>query len=223
MKNRPVGRLPDHLHPHDVRYADELVAEFLKEFTKPGDLVLDPFAGFGTTLIVAEGVGRRALGVEYDKDRVDYIRTRLTDKRAIVHGDSRHLAELNLAPADFLMTSPPFMGRGDEEDPLQSYSVPGNGYESYLEGIGAIAAQLPAVLKPGARAVFEVSNLKRPAGVTTLAWDMAAVLSRHLVFEGETIVGWDHYGYGYDHSYCLVFRKQPEKVGEAISPWRATP
>ena len=98
------------------------------------------------------------------------------------------------------------MGRGDAEDPLQSYSVPGDGYESYLEGIDAIAAQLPAVLKPGARAVFEVSNLKRPSGVTTLAWDMAAVLARHLTFEGETIVGWDHYDYGYDHSYCIVLR-----------------
>ena len=168
--------------------------------------MLDPFAGFGTTLIVAEGMGRGALGVEYDKDRVDYVRTRLINERAIIHGDTRCLAELNLPPADFLMTSPPYMGRGDAEDPLQSYSVPGKGYESYLEGIGAIAAQLPAVLKPGARVVFEVSNLKRPSGVTTLAWDMAAVLARHLVFEGETIVGWDHYGYGYEHSYCLILR-----------------
>lgn len=209
LKNRPVGRLPDHLHPHDVRYADELVAQFLKEYTKPGDLVFDPFAGFGTTLIVAETMGRRALGIEFDKPRADYIRTRLREKTAIIHGDSRRLSQLSLPPVDFLMTSPPFMARGDAEDPLQSYAVPGNGYESYLEGIGAIAAQLPAILKPGAAAVFEVSNLKRPNGVTTLAWDMAAVLARHLTFEGETIVGWDHYGYGYDHSYCLVFRNAP--------------
>lgn len=206
LKNRPVGRLPDHLHPHDVRYADELVAEFLREYTKPGDLVFDPFAGFGTTLIVAETMGRRALGIEFDRARADYIRTRLREKAGIIHGDSRRPSELNLPRADFLMTSPPFMGRGDSEDPLQSYSVPGQGYEAYLEGIGAIAGQLPGVLKPGAVAVFEVSNLKRPAGVTTLAWDMAAVLSRHLGFDGETVVGWDHYGYGYDHSYCLVFR-----------------
>lgn len=206
LKNRPVGRLPDHLHPHDVRYADELVAEFLREYTKPGDLVLDPFAGFGTTLIVAETMGRRALGIEFDKARADYIRTRLRDQSAVIHGDSRQLSALGLPRADFLMTSPPFMGRGDAEDPLQSYSAPGDGYEAYLDGMSVIAGQIAAVLKPGAAAVFEVSNLKRPTGVTTLAWDMAAVLSRHLRFEGETIIGWDHYGYGYDHSYCLVYR-----------------
>jgi hypothetical protein len=208
LKNKPVGRLPDALHPHDVRYADELVATFLQEYTQPGDLVFDPFAGFGTTLIVAEALGRRPIGIEYDKARADYIRTRLREKAAIIHGDSRNLAACAIPPVDFLMTSPPFMGRGDAEDPLQSYSVPGQGYEAYLQGMGAIAGQLPSVLKPGARAVFEVSNLKRPEGVTTLAWDLGAVISRHLHLEGETIIGWDHYGYGYDHSYCLVFRRE---------------
>ncbi len=205
LKNKPLGRLPDALHPHDVRYADELVATFLQESTKPGDLVFDPFAGFGTTLIVAEDLGRRALGIEFDSERAAYIRSRLRDKAAIIHGDARDLAVHKLPPADFLMTSPPFMGRGDGEDPLQSYSVQGEGYEAYLEGMDRIAAQLPGILKPGARAVFEVSNLKRPEGVTTLAWDLGGVLSRHLAFEGETIIGWDRYGYGYDHSYCLAF------------------
>lgn len=205
LKNRPVGRLPDHLHPHDVRYADELVAEFLREYTAPGDLVFDPFAGFGTTLIVAETMGRRALGVEFDRDRANYIRTRLQDPAAIIHGDSRRLSELALPPVDFVMTSPPFMARGDAEDPLQSYSVPGDGYEDYLHGIGAIAGQLAAIMKPNAHAVFEVANMKRDTAVTTLAWDIACELSHHLTFKGETIIGWDHYGYGYDHSYCLIF------------------
>jgi DNA modification methylase len=207
LKNKPVGRLPDALFPHDVRYADELVATFVQEYTQPGDIVFDPFAGFGTTLIVAEALGRRAFGIEYDRARADYIRTRLREPGGIIHGDSRDLASHAIPPVDFLMTSPPYMGRGDAEDPLQSYSAPGEGYEAYLEAMGRIAAQLPAVLKPGARAVFEVSNLKRPEGVTTLAWDLGGVISRHLAFEGETIIGWDHYGYGYDHSYCLVFRR----------------
>ncbi|HMO94815.1 MAG TPA: DNA methyltransferase [Tepidiformaceae bacterium] len=208
LKNRPVGRLPDALHPHDVRYADDLVATFLQEYTKPGDLVFDPFAGFGTTLIVAEALGRRASGIEFDLARVEYIRTRLREKAAIIHGDSRELARYPLPAADFLMTSPPFMARGDAEDPLQSYGAPGEGYDAYLAGMERIAAQLPGILKPGARAVFEVSNLKQPEGVTTLAWDIAQLVARHLAFEGEVVIGWDRYGYGYDHSYCTVFRRE---------------
>jgi hypothetical protein len=63
------------------------------------------------------------------------------------------------------------------------------------------------LLKPGARAVLEVSNLKNDDRITMLAWDVARAVSNVLVFEGEVVIGWDHYGYGYDHSYCLVFRK----------------
>jgi hypothetical protein len=43
--------------------------------------------------------------------------------------------------------------------------------------------------------------------VTPLAWDVAAAVSQVLRFEGEIVVCWDHYGYGYDHSYCLVFSR----------------
>ena len=35
----------------------------------------------------------------------------------------------------------------------------------------------------------------------------ASAVAGVLEFEGEVVVGWDHYNYGYDHSYCLVFRR----------------
>ena len=34
----------------NVSFAEELVEIFLADYTQPGDLVFDPFAGFGTTL-----------------------------------------------------------------------------------------------------------------------------------------------------------------------------
>jgi hypothetical protein len=73
-----------------------------------------------------------------------------------------------------------------------------------LEGI---YAQVERLMKPHARVVIEVSNLKGSAGVTTLAWDVASAVSKVLRFEGEIVVAWDHYSYGYDHSYCLLFTK----------------
>jgi hypothetical protein len=55
--------------------------------------------------------------------------------------------------------------------------------------------------------VIEAANLKKQGSVTTLAWDIAREVSRMLHFEGEIVIGWDRYGYGYNHSYCLVFSK----------------
>lgn len=45
--------------------------------TPPGGLVLDPFAGTGTTLQAARNKGFRAIGVEQDPDYIRLIETRL--------------------------------------------------------------------------------------------------------------------------------------------------
>ncbi len=72
-------------------------------------------------------------------------------------------------------------------------------------------------MKSGSHLVIEASNL-RGREVTTLAWDIAGRLSTFLDFEGEIVIGWKgtqlyrfggKYGYGYDHSYCLVFTRGP--------------
>ena len=45
--------------------------------TPPGGLVLDPFAGSGTTLQAARDKGFRAIGVEQDPDYIQLIEARL--------------------------------------------------------------------------------------------------------------------------------------------------
>ena len=49
--------------------------------TNPGEVVLDPFAGSGTTLVVAEQLGRKSIGVELDSHNVTLIQNRLTEQR----------------------------------------------------------------------------------------------------------------------------------------------
>ena len=49
------------------------VERLIRERTSPGDIVLDPFGGSGTTLIAAERAGRRARVIELDPKYVDVI------------------------------------------------------------------------------------------------------------------------------------------------------
>lgn len=65
-----AGRL-DELAIHPTVKPVALVADAMRDCTRRGDIVLDPFMGSGTTLLAAERVGRRAYGLEIDPLYVD--------------------------------------------------------------------------------------------------------------------------------------------------------
>ncbi len=205
LKNTHKFELPAEFQNDDVRHSESLIRYFMEEFTHEGDVVFDPFAGYGTTLLVAEEMGRVPYGIEFDPRRVEYARSRLAHPGNLIHGDSRQFSSYDLPPFDFSITSPPFMGKRDWHSPLAAYTTPGDGYDAYLRGIRDVYAQMKEMMKPGARVVVEAANLKLWDGPTTLAWDIARALAQVLWFEGEIVIGWDRYGYGYDHSYGLVF------------------
>ena len=49
---------------HPAAFPPDVVKPWVTACTRPGDLVLDPFMGSGTTLRVAKDMGRRAVGIE---------------------------------------------------------------------------------------------------------------------------------------------------------------
>ena len=56
-----------------------LLERIVRLVTNPGDLVLDPFCGSGTTLVAAELNGRRGFGIDVSEDAVLLTRERLAD------------------------------------------------------------------------------------------------------------------------------------------------
>jgi site-specific DNA-methyltransferase (adenine-specific)/site-specific DNA-methyltransferase (cytosine-N4-specific) len=62
---------------HSAVFPKQLPEWFIKLFTKPGDTVLDPFAGSGTTLFAAREMRRKAIGIEIVPEYVDGIEAQL--------------------------------------------------------------------------------------------------------------------------------------------------
>jgi len=74
---------------HPTQKPEALLHRLLLAATKPGDLVLDPFFGTGTTGAVAKRLGRRFIGIERDKEYAKIARQRVA---AIGVAPSEHLA-----------------------------------------------------------------------------------------------------------------------------------
>ena len=53
---------------------------FVDTLTEPDDLILDPFAGSGSTLVAAKRLGRRFVGVEIDPVYVEIARARIGEE-----------------------------------------------------------------------------------------------------------------------------------------------
>lgn len=62
---------------HPATFPSTLPEWFIRLFTDPLDLVLDPFAGSGTTLVAAEELGRNSIGIEILPDYCGVIKERL--------------------------------------------------------------------------------------------------------------------------------------------------
>ena len=93
------GRYVEISGHHPAKMLPAIAARAVATYTRPGDLVLDPMCGIGSTLVEAVHQGRDALGVEYEPEWATLARANLayaasqgaTGHGEVVCGDARHL------------------------------------------------------------------------------------------------------------------------------------
>ncbi|ANK80858.1 MAG: DNA methylase N-4 [Rhizobiales bacterium NRL2] len=105
-----------------------LVADAIRDCSRRGDIVLDPFGGSGTALIAAEQVGRKARLLEFDPAYCDTIVRRwerITGKQPTLAAtgarfedvEEERLAEIEPGPAEELGSGDNHAETGEDEDP----------------------------------------------------------------------------------------------------------
>jgi hypothetical protein len=149
--------------------APDLAAAIIDDYTHPGDLIFDPLAGTGTTLVEATHLGRDALGMDLEPGWVTLARANLTLARSqgatgtgkVIRGDATRLP--NRIPTrlrgtvSLILTSPPYgptmHGRVEHRHgPLtrfhNTYSPGGTGRDANLAHAGrrGLAAGITSVL-----------------------------------------------------------------------------
>lgn len=226
-------RARDPLGARDIGWVEQM-RPFVRHFCVPGGLVLDPFAGFGTTLLAAHLEGCRSIGIELDAARAELARERLrlahVRDAQLLGGDLRSLRE-PLPPVDLCLTSLPYFGAPAPPDapPQQLYGQAQ--YEPFLEQLHEIFRAVRQCMRPGGRIVVMAENLRLDGRFVPLAWDAARVLAGLFVLREERVLLYrrdaaelapGHWQSNRSHEYALIaeVRREPLDIAAALALWQ---
>ena len=70
-----------HFGKHPTQKPESLIQHFVEILSNPGDTVLDPFMGSGTTGVVSKRSGRNFIGIELDEQYFNMAKTRIEETR----------------------------------------------------------------------------------------------------------------------------------------------
>lgn len=93
---RVCGTFKERAGWHGCQMPEQLLGRIIRSCSDPNDLVLDPFAGSGTTLVVAKKLERRFVGFELSGNYAERVQARLGNTRA---GETLEGAEEPVASA----------------------------------------------------------------------------------------------------------------------------
>ena len=99
-----VSGLTHEFYRYPARFSPLFARAAIKAFTRPGDVVLDPFMGGGTTLVEARALGRRAIGIDINTLAVFVSKVKTTlltgaDLRRVQSWGNALIYHLNLRSA----------------------------------------------------------------------------------------------------------------------------
>jgi hypothetical protein len=166
---------------HPAKMLPAIAHQAIAAYTQPGELVLDPMCGIGTTLVEAIHLGRHAIGVELEArwatlaaDNLNYARRHgATGQATVITADARQLASLVdptvVGQVALVLTSPPY-GRSVHG---QVTARPGHGVTKFDHTYSADPANLGRVNQPALLdALHEIlagcQQLLRPGGLVVL-------------------------------------------------------
>ena len=150
-------------------FIPQIPNQLLRRFTKPGEIVLDPFAGSGTAAIEAARLGRRYIGIELSPETAEQARrSAARHPAAIVAGDSaapqtakaiaRILAGMDSTSVQLIILHPPYhniIKFGNDPADLSNCPDP----ESFLQKFLEVHRNTEPFLAPGRHLALVIGDI----------------------------------------------------------------
>jgi DNA modification methylase len=196
---------------HPAMFPVQLVTRLLECFTISSDkVVLDPFAGVGSTLIAAEKLGKQGIGFEVSREFVDIARHRLSQRplwsaegaSIVYHSDANTILEhIRQESVDIVVTSPPYWDiltrrrtadnketrhYGDAKTDLGKVSD----YRDFLTALSGVFQQVFQVLRSGKYCIVVVMDIRKQSRFYPFHADFAAMM-QDIRFVYDDLIIWD--------------------------------
>jgi len=221
---------------HPATFAESDIARLIRFFTRPGDRVLDPFVGSGSTLLACAETGRAGTGIELIERWADVSRNRLQGinggtEQKVMTGDAREvLPTIPDESFDFIVTSPPYWmilrkdrdhkvraerkSKGlstrysDEEDDLGNLES----YDEFLGQLARVYCECRRVLAKRHYMCVVVSDFRHKSRFVDYHSDISRVVeSCGFALEGITVLVQDSknlYPYGIPYAFVSNIHHQ---------------
>lgn len=169
---------------HDAKYRGNwspyIPRNIILRYSEQGDLVLDQFAGGGTTLVEAKLLNRNVVGIDANPDALERCKEKCDFKRdncGTVHiklGDARNIDFLPDESVDLICTHPPYANiiqySEDIENDLSHLKVP-----EFLEEMKKVAAESYRVLKSGKFCAILMGDTRQKGHMVPMSFDVMKI------------------------------------------------
>ena len=196
---------------HPAMFPMELCERLIQIYTQKGDVVLDPFMGSGSAIIMARDMERKGIGFDINPDFVDLAKKRLFQQKivqlAIEEPDIYCDDAVNLLKyvepnsVDFVLTSPPYWNihtrkrTADYKEPRPYSTLErdlGNivTFNDFMNELKTIFQKVHTVLKHGKRCVIIVMDIRQGSQFFPFHMNISNMMEK-IGFVLEDIIIWD--------------------------------
>lgn len=217
---------------HDAKWRGNwspyIPRNLILRYSCEGDLILDQFAGGGTTLVEAKLLNRDIIGVDVNdvaiercKEKIDFEHEGADGKVQLYKGDARHLDFIKDESIDFICTHPPYADiirySEDIEGDLSHFKV-----KDFLEEMKSVAAESYRVLKKNKFCAILMGDTRKKGNMIPMSFDVMRIFEKSGFKLKELIIKEQHNcrATGYwktnsvrfnflliAHEYLFVFKK----------------
>ena len=201
---------------HPAMFPVQLVTRLIQSFTHSEQrVVLDPFVGIGSTVVAAEMLGKKGIGLDISSEFIAKARQRPLPsgdlfigngdergERLLYEADANDLLEyVEAGSVDLVATSPPYWDillqrRSADYKEIRNYgdSVSDLGrisdYRQFIDCLGGVFAKVLISLKPGSYCCVVVMDLRKGSKFFPFHSDLAGKM-QEIGFIYDDLIIWD--------------------------------